>query len=122
MKRILSLLACVAIATLVGTGVASAAQKNVRHHASTRVAAVSASQAMDAGSYPVSNPALCGSSCPLRSSASAVTASAPAKAKAAKAAYSYNGKACPVSDPSQCPASCPRTSASTAVAAKVSSR
>ena len=121
MKRILSLLACVAIATLVGTGVASAATKHTRHHASTRVAAVSASQAMDAGSCPVSNPALCGSSCPLRSSASAVTASAPAKAKA-KATYSYAGKACPVSDPSQCPASCPRTSASTAVAAKVSSR
>ena len=119
MKRILSSLACVAIAALVGTGVASAAQKHTRHHASTHVAAVAASQSLDAGSCPVSNPALCGSHCPLGGSASAVTASAPAKAKSA---YSYNGKACPVSDPSQCPASCPRTSASTAVAARVSSR
>ncbi len=117
MKRILSSLACVAIAALVGTGVASAAQKHTRHHTTSRVAVTAAAQAFDAGTCPVSNPALCGSSCPFRSAATAVSASAPAKA-----ADSYNGKACPVSDPSQCPASCPRTSASTAVAAKVASR
>lgn len=120
MKRIFGSLACLALAALVGTGVASAASKHTRHHAKAPVTAAAAvSQSADAGGCPVSNPALCGSSCPFRSSASAVNAAAPAKAKAT---YSYAGKACPVSDPSQCPVSCPRTSASTAVAAKVASR
>ena len=116
MKRILSSLACVAIAALVGTGVASAASKHTRHHAPARVAVVAAAQAT--GSCPL-DASLCGPNCPTGpcQSASAVNAAAPAKAT-----FSYNGKACPVSDPSKCTASCPRTSANTAVAAKVSSR
>ena len=122
MKRILSSLACVAIAALVGVGAASAASKHVRHHATTQhVAAVAVSQSADGGSC-LANSALCGPNCPIgpcSASASAVTASA---AGPAKAAFAANAKACGVSDPSQCPASCRRASPSNAVAAKVASR
>lgn len=118
MKRILSLLACVAIAALVGTGVASATSKHTRSHAKAPVTVAAAARATGSCLLDAS---LCGPSCPTGpcASANAMSIAAPAQAKAT---YSYAGKACPVSDPSQCPASCPRTSANTAVAAKVTSR
>ena len=116
MKRILSSLACVAFAALVGTGVASAASKHTRHHAPAHVAVAAIAQSSGSCLLDAS---LCGPNCPTGpcTSASAVTAAAPAKAT-----FSSNGKACSVSDPSKCPASCRPTSANTAVAAKVSSR
>lgn len=84
----------VAVATLVAIGsVASADAATHTKHAAKGAHA----QAMSA-SCPLSNPALCGGSCPLTAAATATNA--------ATTVHQMNGVVCPVSDPSKCPASC----------------
>jgi hypothetical protein len=67
-------------------------------------------QAMSSAACPVSNPTLCGGSCPR--------ATASTSASAASSVQKVNGTACPVSDPSKCPASCrPKGAVSTTAVA-----
>ena len=121
MKRILSMLALIAMASLALTAGVQASQHAKAHPAkSVHVAAAKthAMTAMNASGCPVADASQCKGVCPL-GGASAMTTAANATTGAPK--YSHNGVACPASDPSQCPSSCARTTA-TAVAAKVSSK
>jgi hypothetical protein len=104
MKRISWILA---LATLVA--ISSSATSSAATHAKSHGLRGTSAHAMSSV-CPVSNPALCGGSCPQGTTATTTKAAS---------VQQVNGVACPVSDPSKCPASCRRngTATTTAVAA-----
>ena len=105
MKRISWILT---LATLVA--ISSSATSHAATHAKLHGRTGATVQAISSA-CPVSNPALCGGSCPQGKTATAT--------KAAASVQQVNGTACPVSDPSKCLVSCRRDGAvaTTAVAA-----
>lgn len=112
MKRIgwiLTLATVIAIGSSAMSHAATHMKQHVLHGKHAQ-----AVHAMNSASCPLSNPALCGGSCP-HATAATVT-------KAAAAVPHVNGAACPVSDPSKCPASCRRDGAAATTAVAVNAR
>jgi hypothetical protein len=94
------------LATAVALG--SSAMSQAATHTKQHGVAAAHVQATSNAACPVSNPALCGGSCPRGATATTTAAAA--------SVQKMNGVNCPVSDPSKCPASCRRTGAATTTA------
>ena len=101
----------IAALLVAGTSAPSHAAKQAKKSVATDT---HAAVVMNGGSCPVSNPALCGGSCPKSASTTATQAAAPVQ--------KVNSSACPVSDPSRCPAGCRPSDAATTTAVAASVR
>ncbi len=100
------------LVTLVSIG--SGTLSHAATHAKQHVVQGTHAQAASSASCPVSNPALCGGSCPHGTAATATGTAATVQKS--------NGTACPVSDPSKCPAGCRRNGAASTTAVAANTR
>lgn len=100
------------LATLVAIG--SSTPSHAATHAKQHAVQGTHAHAATNASCPVSNPALCGGSCPHGTASTAMSTTTTVQ--------QTNGTACPVSDPSKCPASCRRKGAASTTAVAANTR